>query len=64
MVMWGRTGYLITDTWTEQECRRAVSVGSGFGRLVKKMKDDVETKLGVDAAACDDEVFSINLEQI
>jgi len=28
------------------------------------MTDDVETKLGVDAAACDDEVFSISLGQI
>lgn len=25
------------------------------------MTDDIETKLGVDAAACDDEVFSISL---
>jgi len=63
--MWDRTGYLTTDTRTEQEWRRAVSVWvRGFGSSLTKMTDDVETKLGVDAAACDDEAFSISLEHI
>ena len=29
-----------------------------------KMTDDLETKLGLDTAACDDEVFSVSREQI